>query len=186
MKIFKEKVRKRVLIRWLGYIAAAYLLASLGVNAEINLLQDLKSAVMRTEELKIENCPDGIVISCLDENVGKGGAFLSFRIEDAANYSFELPLYIYPLEGEEKKAAVKVWKGWNSVDMCSFLTERTVWEKMVVPQAAVESEKIVVKDAVLSARRKTDTGRMLYVFVSFLFLTAFWECVCWVKERYGD
>lgn len=184
MKMLIKKSRKHILLRWAVYLISAYILASIGVCRMVNPIQNLKSMSARTEKINLSKQQGNIVI---EQPVGLEGAdFLSFQIEESENYSFELILLVYSQEGEEKEKIIHVWKGWNSLDTSDFLPEGKVWTKIVIPQSVVESEKIFMGSVELSDCKKFDNRRMLYVFLSFLILAAFWESVCWVKGQYTE
>lgn len=190
MKTLIGKMRTGAALKLLEYMIAAYLLASWGVNGVINPLHYFRNAAMQTKALELSECADGIVIEMpqdtTDTNINDTNTgFLSFRIAAADDYSFYLTLLGCTDAGETKETGVKAQKGWNSVDI-GKLQGGAAWKKIIVPKNAAGTEGIRLESVCFSKYRRTDTGRMCYIFVSILFLAALWECVWWIKKKYAE
>lgn len=172
-------------MRGLGYLVAAYLLASWGVNGVVNPVHYIRCARMQIQMLEVSERGDGIVLR-LPEGYGeKGLGVLSFRVTESEDYSFNLRLLGYPSDGDAQEADIKVWKGWNTVELDRLQSGKS-WKEILVPKDVSEAEGLVLEDAGLSKWRKVDVGRAVYIFAAFLFLAVFWECVWWIKERYAE
>lgn len=169
-------------MKWLEYFAAAYLLASWGVNGVIHPLHYFRNAAMHAEEVRVSESEEGIVMELPQDTDAMEDGFLSFRIAEAKNYSFSLKLLGYSKTGQTEETEVKAWKGWNSVSL-KKLWEGDALQKIVVPESIAEG--IILESAVLSKYRRVDTGRMGYVCLSFLFLAVLWEGVWWIRKRYA-
>jgi len=184
MRILKERIKKRLLVKWLEYMAAAYLLASWGVNGVLNPFHYIHSITMQRHVLEIQSDAERFCIE-LPQDLGTEASFLSFEVTDAQRYAFALPLTGSTSDGEAGPYSVDVWKGWNTFDLAR-LQDQSVWNKITIPKIPPESGEIMLDTVILSKYRKMDTKKMLYIFVSFLFLAAFWESVWWIKERYAQ
>lgn len=165
-------------------MAAAYLLASWGVNGVLNPMHYIHSTTMQRHVLKIQEDAERFHIE-LPQDLGKEASFLSFEVTDAQRYAFVLPLTGNASDGEAGPYSVDVWKGWNAIDL-ERLQDQSIWNKITIPKILPESGEIMLDTVILSKYRKMDTKKMLYIFVSFLFLAAFWESVWWIKERYAQ
>lgn len=193
MKTLKRKIGRRAVRKWMGYLIAAYLLASWGVNGVAGPLHYIRCAQMQMgaqegvpiKELELLERPDGMAVSLPEGYLEQGLAYLSFQAVETKDYTFELRILGNSVDGDAKEAGIKVRKGWNTVSL-EDLAGGKQWKEIVVPTDVVEEEQLVLKDVGLSKWRKVDIGRMVYVFAAFLFLAVFWECVWWVKERYAQ
>ncbi len=184
-KTIRKKDAKRNLTKWLGYLIAAYLVASWGVNGVVNPVHYLRNAGMKEEALKVTESTEGFVIGLTEDYGKKEAAFLSFKIMKAKDQSFQLSLFVHMEQGKVLQKSYQVWKGWNSIEIGMFQNE-DLWKEIVVPKEAVSLEELNLEDVSLTEYQKHDVKRMVYIFISFLFLAAFWESVRWIKERYTE
>ncbi len=215
MKIYAGKIKTSWAVKWMEYFAAAYLLASWGVNGIVNPLHYIRNLEGQTVQLSVEECADGIVIWPQESAAGQASrlkadgidaGYLSFYISQSDRFSFQIKLLGYP-EAEKTrgrkeaadvkeagnvkeaadviKAELKAWKGFNTADL-GRIQDGKVFKEIIIPKSTLESEGIVIESAQWSEYRRVDTGRMVYLMAAFLILAALWEGVWWMKKRYAD
>lgn len=177
MKMLKIKIGKRRMFKWAVYLLAAYLLASWGVNGVVNPMHYFNRA--QRNMLHVEKKEDGLVIE-LPADSKSGSSYLSFWVTQAKEYSSRLKLSGYPAQGGMQEMEIPLWKGWNVAELGAY-----EWDHILIRKDEMEQKELVIEEVGWSARRIPDTERMLSVFVSFVLMAAFWECVCWVKDRYA-
>ncbi len=170
--------------RLAAYVLACYLLASWGVNGVLHPMHYIRSMTQQTEELCISESNGDIMITLPEkakrlETGSSGQQYLSFQVVQAEDYFFSLQLTGPPLH-ETGTKWVEVKKGWNSIELSDC-----TWEQIVVPREMAQQERVVLKNAVLSSHRTVDLAQTVYIFMAFLFLALFWECVGWIKKRYA-
>lgn len=185
MKIFSLKNRKQA-AKCFCYVAAAYFMASFGVNGVINPMYYLRNVSEQTQELKFWEDEGRLAIELPQERVLKGQAFLSYQIEELEDFISVLPVYVCTEEGNDLKINMKSKKGWNWYNLSSILQDGKRIKALVLPRESVEIQGLQLKSVELSPYPKVDTARMLSLWMSFLMLVAFWECVWWMKERYAE
>lgn len=191
MMILKRKTDKRKIAKKVLYLVFIYIAASWGVNGVVSPAHYIRSSFMQTKKIQLSRREDGYVIR-LSSDEWKSPGFLSFRIE-AKEYAFELRLCGHTGNGKVKEVKTPVKKGWNSLDITKLSGAEkkgqntdNVWEEAVIPKDTIEQYGIVLKELQLSEYRKPDIATMISVFLSFVIMLAFWECVWWVKARYAD
>ncbi len=191
MMILKRKIDKKKLAKRVLYLVFIYIAASWGVNGVVNPVHYIRSSFMQTEKIPLSEREDGYVIQ-LSSDEGKSPGFLSFRIE-AKEYALQLRLCACTENGKIQEVQTPVMKGWNCLDIAKLSgaekkgrSAADIWEEVVIPKDTIEQFEIVLKEVQLSEYRKADIATMISVFLSFVIMLAFWECVWWVKARYAD
>lgn len=182
----KEKNKAGAVLKCLGYLIGAYLLASWGVNGVVNPVHYFRNMDMKIQELELSECAEGMEILLPQDSRWDGSGFLSFLAAESEDHSFRLRLVGYDAQGAGREINMKAWKGWNSLDLAEAAGPGNQWVKIIVPGDALASEGLVFGGAGISEYRKVSTGRTAYIWAAFLFMAAFWECVWWIKERYGE
>lgn len=187
MKILRRSGKAEKAVQWAGYLMVAYLLASWGVNGVVNPMHYVKNAFMSVQAVEIKEDAEKLILE-LPNDGDLEYRFLSFKAV-SQNYSLDLHILGYPQEkGAQGEAAqetvLRIWKGWNCIDLDKVQGARK-WTRMNVTKHIEGTESITLETVELSEYKRMETGRMIYIMLSFLILAAFWECVWWIKERYA-
>lgn len=189
MRILRGKIRKNASAKLAGYFAAAYLLASWGVNGVVNPMHYVRNVTMKQMELQetgqtIEQTigqkkgqEDSLVLTLPPKT--ETYDFLSFQIVQSKEYSFHMVIAGETPNGSVEEMDIKVWRGWNTVDI-----SKKQWNKIYIRQGT-GSEKLEFESFLLTQYRKADIGKMLSVMASLAVLSAFWESVWWIKKKYA-
>lgn len=164
----------KIAARWLLYITAAWMLASLGVNRTCNPFHYIKNIQMQEQELHAKMCDDGIVFDFLQD---RRLEWLSFWIDKADAFYFDAALFGITDSGEEE-LKMRLTVGQNTLVLPSS------WKGIRIPGQLVSDRQLIITDMRLTEYEKILVGKALYITASFVLCMGFWECVQWVKRRY--
>ena len=171
-----RKMKKRITAayKWILYAAAAWILASCGVNGTANPARYLRALTMHQQILPVSVSQDGSTVFFPEDRKYE---WLAFQADDADAYFFDAPVCGLTSQGEEA-CVISFAKGVNTLALPAS------WTGIRFPPELAADQHLVLGEVMLTESKILSVQKTLYLTVSFFLRVGFWECLQWIKRRY--